>query len=199
MERTKIIGIDLGTTNSVVSVLRNNRPVIVPNAEGDELRRRFDELRAPFVPSSLDDDANAYISFLLMQESVTDAAVGAVGYCFTGGLALRAAAARPDVVAAAASFHGGGLYSELPSSPHQVLSRVKGKLYFGHAFEDGSMPADAIVKFDKALAAWGGSYESEVYTQARHGWTVPDSKAYNEPEAEKAYAKLVSRLEDALK
>ena len=31
---SKIIGIDLGTTNSCVSVMEGNEPVVIPNAEG---------------------------------------------------------------------------------------------------------------------------------------------------------------------
>jgi molecular chaperone DnaK len=31
---SKIIGIDLGTTNSVVSVMEGGDPVVIPNAEG---------------------------------------------------------------------------------------------------------------------------------------------------------------------
>lgn len=173
-------------------------PVMDPDAEGEALMKRFGELRAPLTPTALNADAGAYIDFLLEQNSVADGPIGAVGYCFTGGFALRTAALRPDIVAAAASFHGGGLYSDEPSSPHLVLPEVKGRLYFGHAFEDRSMPADAIEKFDEALSAWGGSYESDVYANAQHGWTVPDSKAYNEPEAEKAYGKLTGLFNSVL-
>jgi len=115
--------------------------------------------------------------------------MGVVGYCFTGGFALRTAAARPDRIAAAASFHGGGLFKDGPASPHLVLPRVTARLYFGHARDDRGMPAEAIASLERALGEWGGSYESEIY-DALHGWTVPDSAAYNEPEAERAFAKL---------
>ena len=94
-------------------------------------------------------------------------------------------------IAAAASFHGGGLYAEGdPRSPHLVLPRVRARLYFGHARDDRSMPAEAITKFEAALAAWGGAYGSETY-DARHGWTVPDSGAYDQPEAERAFERLM--------
>jgi carboxymethylenebutenolidase len=70
----------------------------------------------------------------------------------------------------------GGLYTEAPDSPHTLLSRVKARVYFGHGAEDRSMPPEVIEKFNRALAVWGGNYESEVY-QAHHGWTVPDSSS----------------------
>src|SRR5262249_47866130 len=116
--------------------------------------------------------------------------IGVVGYCFTGALALRMAAARADRVAAAASFHGGGLYTAAPTSPHLVLPRVKARLYFGHAVEDRSMPAEAIARPGRALGGWGGRFESETYGGASHSWTVPDSPIYNQPQAERAFAKL---------
>ena len=98
--------------------------------------------------------------------------MGVVGYCFTGSMAMRTAAVRPDKIAAAASFHGGGLYTDAPTSPHLTLPRIKARLYFGHATKDQSMPAEAIEKFDAALASWGGKYVSEVYEGASHGWTA---------------------------
>src|SRR4029077_18422167 len=104
--------------------------------------------------------------------------------CFAGQMALRAAAARPDRIAAAAAFHGGGLVTDTPTSPHLVLPRVKARLYFGHAVNDRSMPAEAIETLNAALEEWSGLYESDVYDGSLHGWTVPDSAVYNEPQAE---------------
>jgi carboxymethylenebutenolidase len=124
--------------------------------------------------------------------------MGVVGYCFAGGMALRAAAARPDRIAAAASFHGGGLATDAPTSPHLLLPRITARLYFGHATEDRGMPPEAIERLDQALAAWGGPSESEVYAGAHHGWTVPDSPAFNGPQAERAFAKLTELLAKAL-
>jgi carboxymethylenebutenolidase len=157
---------------------------------GDErTRTRFAELTAPLSADAMERDGSAYVDFLASRPEVSDGPMGVVGFCFTGAFAIRTAAARPDRIAAAASFHGGGLFREDPASPHLVLPRAKSRLYFGHARDDRGMPADAITNLEKALAAWAGSYESETY-DARHGWTVPDSAAYDEPEAERAFTKL---------
>jgi carboxymethylenebutenolidase len=77
-----------------------------------------------------------------------------------------------------------------------VLTRVKARLYFGHAVKDGGMPQEAIDKLGQALAAWGGRYENEVYEGALHGWTSTDSQIYNEAQAERAFAKLLTLLGD---
>lgn len=90
------------------------------------------------------------------------------------------------------------VYTDAPMSPHQVLSRIKARLYFGHAVQDQSTPPEAIDKLNQALAAWGGRCQSEIYEAAHHGWTVPDSPAYNQPQAERAFAKLTQLFADDL-
>jgi carboxymethylenebutenolidase len=182
---------------------RTGRPPLfdfTPDFTDARTLKRFGELAGPLTPDAAARDASSYVDFLAAHGSVAAGPVGVVGYCFTGAMALRAAAARPDRVAAAASFHGGGLYTDTPQSPHLVLPRVKARLYFGHATNDRIMPQDAIDKLNQALAAWGGQYESEVYDGALHGWTVPDpnSRVYNEPQAERAFGKLTALFASAL-
>jgi carboxymethylenebutenolidase len=174
-----------------------------PNFAGDErTMKRFGELVGPLPPEAMEKDAATYINYLATQPSVSAATMGAVGYCFTGQVALRTAAARPDRVGAIASFHGGGLFTDKPTSPHLALPRIPkdgARLYFGHAVNDHSMPQEAIDKFEAALKAWGGRYESELYADAPHGWTVADSPAYRQPQAERAFGKLTALFAGALK
>ena len=152
--------------------------------------QRFGELRAPLTPEAVERDATAYVNFLTSHKASNGGSIGVVGYCFTGAFAMRTATANPGKVAAVASFHGGGLYTDEPTSPHLVLPRIKAQLYFGHATNDRSMPQDAIEKFERALAAWGGKSHGEVYEGAFHGWTVADAPVYNQPQADRAFQKL---------
>lgn len=163
-----------------------------PRIPGDAYTvQRMAELMSPLTPAAQQQDGAAYLDFLTAQPSVRPGPIGAVGYCFSGALALRAASVHPSQVAAAASFHGGGLYkADNPASPHLVLPQVTARLYFGHASNDKSMNADAIRHFERALADWGGTYESETYEGAFHGWTVPDSSAFHPAQAERAFGKL---------
>jgi carboxymethylenebutenolidase len=176
-----------------------------PNFAGDpRTMQRFAELTTPLTPEAIETDGSTYVNYLATQPSVSAARIGAVGYCYTGQTALRTAASRPDRVGAIASFHGGRLFVDGPASPHLVLPRIPkdgAKLYFGHAIKDHSMPAEAIEKFDGALKAWGGRYESEVYQDALHGWTVPEenSPVYNKPAAERAFGKLTAMYAVELK
>ncbi|MGC1436336.1 MAG: dienelactone hydrolase family protein [Terriglobales bacterium] len=161
-------------------------------------KERLAELSQPLTPEAMEEDAAAYIGFLASQDCVRPDAMGVVGYCFTGKMALRTAAALPDKIAASASVHGGGLFTDAPTSPHLTLTRIKARLYFGHATNDRGMPEDAIAKLDQALAAWGGKYESEVYKDAFHSWTSSDSPVYNAPQAERAFQKLTELLAEEL-
>jgi carboxymethylenebutenolidase len=172
---------------------RNGRPPLwdFPRRLGEErTMRRIAELAAPLTPDAMERDASAYIEFLAAQESVREGAMGVVGHCFTGAMAMRVAAVGTDNIVAAASFHGGGLFTDVPTSPHLVLPRIKARLYFAHAVEDKSMPPEAIEKLEQALESWGDKYESEIYEGAYHGWTALDSPVYNEPQAERAFQKL---------
>jgi carboxymethylenebutenolidase len=161
--------------------------------------KRLGELAGPLTPEAIARDASAYIDYLSAHAQVKSGPLGVVGYCFTGGMALRYAAARPDKLAVAASFHGGRLYTDAPTSPHHVLPSVKARLYFGHADQDNSMPEAAIQKLDAALESWGGNYQSELYTGAAHGWTHPDAPVYHPEQAERAFGKLTEVLAAGLR
>jgi carboxymethylenebutenolidase len=164
----------------------------------EAMKQRMAELTQPLTPEGMEDDASTYLAFLRSQDCVREGMMGVVGYCFTGKMALHTAAAQPDTIAAAASFHGGGLFTDAPTSPHLTLPRIKARLYFAHATNDRSMPADAIAKLDQALESWGGKYESEIYKDAYHSWTASDSPVYNPPQAERAFQKLLELMAETL-
>lgn len=160
---------------------------------------RTHELIAPLTPEKIDADVGAYLDYLTSQPTTTPGGVGVVGLCIGGMMTFRAAAVRPGKVVVAVSFHGGWLYKAGdPASPHLGLPKVKARLYFGHAVEDDSMNAVAIAELEEALKVWGGRFESEVYEGARHGWTVPDHVNYNQPQAERAWAKLLVLFKEEL-
>lgn len=173
---------------------RNAHPptfVRIPNEPMEDMRRRIAALAAPLTPEAVARDASAFVDYLVHAEGVRqDQPFGVVGYCIAGAIAMRTVAARPDKIAACASFHGGGLFTPSPASPHLLLPRIHARLYFGHAVEDPSMNAEQIAGLEQALAAWGGEYASETYAGAFHSWTSPDSPVYNPQQAARAFGKL---------
>lgn len=144
-------------------------------------------------------DGVSYVEYLLGREDVQKPKVAVVGYCFSGAMAVRTAAAAPDKVAAAASFHGGRLVTDQPDSPHTLIPEITAELYFGHAIEDQSATPQQIEQLDAALKGWGGKYQSEMYEGARHGWSVPGGEAYNPAQSERHFEKLFDLLRRTLK
>jgi len=149
-------------------------------------------------------DAVAYIAFLDAQPQVAKAKkIGTQGYCMGGPLVVRTAATVPDRVGAGASFHGGGLVTGNPDSPHLLAPKIKARMYFGVASNDDARQPDAKDKLREAFAAAKVPAEIEVY-QSLHGWCVPDmplqngAPIYNKPDAERAWAKLVTLYKTAL-
>lgn len=161
--------------------------------------KRIMELATPLTPEAQQRDLKGYINFLSDQPSLKDKnKLGAVGFCFCGAVAMRAAATCPEQVVAVASFHGGNLFEDKPTSPHLLLPQIKARLLFGHAVEDKSMPAVAIQGFEEALKQWGGQYESETYDGAKHGWTTLDNPVFKASQAARAYEKLKTLFAETL-
>jgi carboxymethylenebutenolidase len=124
--------------------------------------------------------------------------IGTTGYCMGARLAVRAAAAHPDLVAAVGGFHGGGLVTDKPDSPHLVLSAARAEFVFGHADNDQSMPAEAVAAWGVALTGAGLVHRNEVYAGAVHGYTMADTSAYDEDSAERHFTVLRELFERAL-
>jgi carboxymethylenebutenolidase len=175
---------------------------ITPNgfepADEKEVPKTLQTLFAALTPANMESDGKAYVDFLQAQKGVKPGKIGIVGHCFTGQMALRTAAAVPDRIAAAASFHGGFLVTDRPDSPHKLLPRIKARLYFGHAVEDSSATPEQVAILEQALRDWQGAFQSETYEGARHGWTVPGRDVYNELQAERAFEKEVELFEATL-
>jgi carboxymethylenebutenolidase len=150
-------------------------------------------------------DAAAYVAFLDARPEVNKARkIGTQGYCMGGPLVVKTAAALPDRIGAGASFHGGGLVTANPDSPHLLAPRIKARMYFGIASNDDTRQPDAKDKLREAFAAAKVPAEIEVYAGALHGWCVPDMPLqngvpiYNKPDAERAWGKLLALYKLAL-
>jgi carboxymethylenebutenolidase len=136
-------------------------------------------------------DAKAFVAWLDRQSAVAkNRKVGTQGYCMGGPFAMRTAAAVPGRVGAVATFHGAGLVTNMPNSPHLEAAKTKAQFLICIAENDDMRsPTDKTVMketFEKAhLPA-----EIEVYP-AMHGWCPPDTQVYNQMAAEKAWSRLL--------
>jgi len=149
-------------------------------------------------------DAAAYISFLDARKEVDGTKpIGSQGYCLGGALVMRSAAALPGRIGAGASFHGGGLVTDGPDSPHLLVPKIKARMYFGVAADDDEKQPDAKNKLRQAFDEAGLPVEIEVYS-GLHGWCMDDmpprgdQAVYHLAEAERAWAKLLALYKTAL-
>jgi carboxymethylenebutenolidase len=144
-------------------------------------------------------DARAFVSFLDSQAAVDKRRkIGTTGYCMGGPIVMRTAAAVPDRIGAGASFHGGGLVTKNPDSPHLLVPQMKAHFLFAVAENDDQRDPEAKNILRETYAKAKLPAEIEVYAGAAHGWCPPDSAVYNEKQAERAWARLLVLFKTAL-
>ncbi len=149
-------------------------------------------------------DCRPYLEFLRAQSSTSKAKkMGVQGYCMGGPLTVRTAATAPDLVGAGASFHGGGLVTDKPTSPHLLAPKIKARMYFAIAASDDTKQPEAKDELRKAFAAAQVPAEIEVYAGTQHGWCVADMRpgatpVYSQADAERAWGKLLGLYREAL-
>jgi carboxymethylenebutenolidase len=147
-------------------------------------------------------DATAFVAWLDQQKEVDKAKkIGTQGYCMGGPLVMRTAASSARI-GAGASFHGGGLVTDQPGSPHLLAPKIHARMYFGIAKNDDERQPDAKDKLREAMAAAKVQAKIEVYP-SQHGWCMPDFLApptpiYDKPQAERAWAELLALYKAAI-
>jgi carboxymethylenebutenolidase len=176
------------------------------NFQSETDRARFPPLVGPLTAAgAVERDAHAYVAFLDAQPAVNRAKpLGVQGYCMSGPLMLRCAAAVPERFGAGASFHGGGLVTDKPDSAHLLIPKIKAQLYIAIAANDDARAPNDKNTLRAACAAARVRAEIEVYAGAQHGWCVPDMPAqngqaiYDKIAAERAWTHLLRLYRSAL-
>jgi carboxymethylenebutenolidase len=150
------------------------------------------------APGALERDAQAHITFLDAQPQVDRTKkIGTQGYCMGGPPVLKTCAQVPERVGAGATFHGGGLVTDKPDSPHLLAPKIKARMYLAIAASDDMRQPDAKDKLREAFEEAHVTADVEVYAGTIHGWCVPDmpyqngKPIYNKPDAERAWSKLL--------
>ena len=144
-------------------------------------------------------DAKAFVAWLDAQPAVDrKKKIGTTGYCMGGPLTMRTAAAVPNRIGAAASFHGGGLVTDKPDSPYLLIPKMKARYLIAIAANDDEKQPEAKATLREAFTAAHVPAEIEVYAGTMHGWCPPDSRVYNAEAAEKAWERLLVLFKAAL-
>jgi carboxymethylenebutenolidase len=159
--------------------------------EGREAFFRVAGPRIGHLTSELaEKDNDAYVAALRALPEVTPGPIGVVGFCMGTRLAMRAAGRHPEAVAACAGFHGGGLITDAPDSPHLELATAKAEFVFGHADNDGSLTPQNAADLGEALDEAGLTATNEIYQGAAHGYTMSDTSSWNEAAFVRAFTNL---------
>ena len=178
---------------------RSQRAPIVNTTNFAEVSDTLRPLMGTLNPETQVRDARAFIGFLDRQQAVdSNRKMGTMGYCMGGPFTMRTAASLPDRVGAAASFHGGGLVTDQPDSPHLLVPQMQAQYLFAIAANDDESQPEAKDVLRDAFSQAGLQAEIEGYEGALHGWCPPDSQVYDESKAERAWSRLLALFTRAL-
>lgn len=144
-------------------------------------------------------DIDAWVRDLRELDGVAEGPIGVTGYCMGARLAVRTANAHPDQIAACGGFHGGGLATDEPDSPHLGLEHARATFVFGHADKDRSMDTDAVARLGEALNAAGLTASNKIYGGAPHGYSMADTSAFHPEATERHFRELRELLDSTLK
>ena len=170
-----------------------------PDFNDPATRQALMTLAGTLSPATAATDATAFIAFLDAQPSVDKKKkMGTTGYCMGGPFVFRTAAAHAGRIGAAATFHGGGLVTDKPESPHLLIPQMKAQYLVAIAENDDARQPEAKTVLKDAFAKANLPAEVEVYAGAQHGWCPPDSAVYNHDQAEKAWSRQLALFSKAL-
>jgi carboxymethylenebutenolidase len=176
-------------------------PTAPPNPSFDDpaTRDALMGLARSLTPETAATDAKAFTAWLDQQPAVDKSRkMGTTGYCMGGPLVMRTAATNPDRIGAAATFHGGGMVTDKPESPHLLIPKMKAQFLVAIAGNDDAKEPEAKGTLKAAFAQASLPANIEVYQAAKHGWCPPDSHVYDREAAEKAWAELLTLFKRAL-
>jgi carboxymethylenebutenolidase len=138
------------------------------------------------------EDTAAWLGFLDAQDKVRPGGIGCIGYCMSGRYVTTVTARFPNRFAASASLYGVGIVTEAEDSPHLLVDRIKGEMYFGFAETDEHVPANVIPTLKSALDKAGTRYGLDVFPNSRHGFQFPERDVYETHAAEESWSKVVT-------
>jgi carboxymethylenebutenolidase len=170
-----------------------------PDFNDPTTRQGLMALAGTLSPATAEIDAKAFIAFLDNQPAVDQKKkIGTTGYCMGGPFVLRTAALFPARVGAGGTFHGGGLVTDKPDSPHLLIPQMKAHFLIAIAENDDMRQPEAKTVLKDSFAKAKLPAEVEVYAGAQHGWCPPDSQVYNHDQAEKAWSRMLALFSKSL-
>jgi carboxymethylenebutenolidase len=169
-----------------------------PNFQDPATRDGLFKMMGTLSAATNEIDARAFVAWLDAQPSVDKRRkMGTTGYCMGGPIVLRTAATLPDRIGAGATYHGGGLNTANPDSPHLGIPKMKGRFLIAVAKNDDERDPESKNVLRRAFDAARVKADIEVYP-SQHGWCAIDSQVYDKEQAEKAWEKTLKMFRKAL-
>jgi len=163
-----------------------------------EKRKHWVEKMGTANTANVMSDTAAFLEYLAKRPDVVQPKIGTTGYCMGGNRSLAAAGHFPDRIAACASYHGGGLATDAPDSPHRLADKIQAKVYIAGAIEDSSFDEAQKQRLDEALTAAHVDHTIETYP-AKHGWVPSDTPVHDKAQAERHYQTMLALFDRVLK
>ena len=176
-------------------------PTSAPNPDFNDpaTRKALMGLAGGLTPETAIIDAKAFVPWLDSQAAVSKKhKMASTGYCMGGPFTLRTAETFPERIGAGATFHGGGLVTDKPDSPHLLIPKIKAQYLIAIAESDDKQQPDAKTVLRDTFGKANLPAEVEVYEGTMHGWCPPDSRVYNHDQAEKAWTRQLALFKKAL-
>ena len=176
-------------------------PFLQPGESYDQpaVREKIAPMVKALSPEGTVRDAKAFTAFIDAQPQTDKRrGMGTTGYCMGGPFVFRTAAAVASRIRAGGTFHGGGLVTDKPDSPHLLIPQMKAQFLIAIAANDDARSPDDKTVLREAFAKAKLPAEIEVYEGTMHGWCPPDSRVYNPEQAEKAWNRMLALFDKAL-
>jgi len=183
----------LGTAGYYVMVpnlyCRRVREYTLANSSREKMHEHMNSLSNAMICR----DGAALLRIADNDSAAKEGKVGCIGYCMSGPFAFAAAAKLNHRIAAAASFHGVRLFSDVSDSPHLDAHKINAEIYFGCAETDSYAPQEMVNNLDNYLEKTGINYRIEWYLGTEHGFVFPlREEKYHKMAAERHWERLFS-------
>ncbi len=164
----------------------------------EERKKLIDTFFSKATAANVMNDTATFLDWLAAQPDVEPGAIGTTGYCMGGRLSLVAAGTFPDRIAAAASYHAGGVATDAPDSAHLLAPKIKARVYVAGAIEDSTFPDEMKARLEEAYTKAGVDHTIETYP-AKHGWVPRDTPVHDPAQAERHWQTLLALFDATLK
>lgn len=137
------------------------------------------------------DDTEAALRFIASDPAARNGEMGTVGFCMGGRFVVQVGAKFPQIFTANASLFGTRMMTEAEDSPHKLLGRLRGEIYFGFAEHDYALPLPKAQEFMGLLKEQCiAKYEAEIHAGAHHGYSFPGRHVYHAVAAERSWERI---------